>query len=265
MSDAPALLVENNNAIRTLKLNRPDVLNAFNDELLESLVRETKAAAKDDSVRCVVISAGGRAFCSGQDLDTVKDRMNDPNAPELGQHLRRLYNPIIKNIRTMEKPVIAAVNGVAAGAGCSLALAADLRIAAESAAFIEVFVNVGLVPDSGSTFTLPRLVGMGKAMEMAFTGQKVTAADALQFGLVNRVVPDDQLAEATNKLATKLANLPTRAIGLTKRAFNKAWTAGLEDQLEYEAFLQTTAGQSEDHHEGVQAFLEKRKPLFKGK
>ncbi len=265
MSEQPALLIENNGAIRTLKLNRPDVLNAFNNDLLDTLVKETKSAAKDDSVRCVVIAAAGRAFCSGQDLDSVKQMIEDPDAPELGQHLRKRYNPIIQNLRTMEKPVIAAVNGVAAGAGCSLALAADLRIAAESASFIEVFVNVGLVPDSGSTFTLPRLVGMGKAMEMAFTGQKVSAADALNFGLVNQVVPDDQLEETTNKLAAKLASLPTRAIGLTKRAFNKAWSANLEDQLEYEAFLQTTAGQTEDHTEGVRAFLEKRKPEFKGR
>lgn len=272
-----ALLLENQGAVRTLRLNRPDVLNAFNDELLAALGKEVKAAAKDESVRCLVIAAAGRAFCSGQDLDSVKVRMNldggagsadaksgSPPKWELGGHLRTLYNPMIAAIRTMEKPVIASVNGVAAGAGCSLALACDLRVAAQSATFMEVFVNVGLVPDSGSTFTLPRLVGVARAMEMAFTGRKVTADEALQWGLVNQIVPDDDLPTATMKLAEKLASLPTRAIGLTKRAFNRAWTADLDDQLEYEAFLQTTAGQTRDHIEGVKAFLEKRKPAFLG-
>lgn len=258
------VLVKNDGAVRTLQLNRPDVLNAFNDDLLITLGKEVKAASKDDSVRCLVIAAAGRAFCSGQDLDTVKERMDDSDAPELGVHLRKLYNPMILNLRAMEKPVIASVNGVAAGAGCSLALACDLRIASESASFIEVFINVGLVPDSGSTWTLPRLIGMSRAMEMAFTGRKLGAAEALQIGLVNQVVTDNQLAEATNKLAKKLATLPTRGIGLTKRAMNHADGVGLEDQLEYEAFLQTTAGKTHDHAEGVQAFLAKRKPVFRG-
>ena len=266
MSDTPlTVLVENDGAVRTLRLNRPDVLNAFNDAMLVSLGTEVKAAAKDDSVRCVVIAAAGRAFCSGQDLDTVKQRMNDPNAPQLGEHLRRLYNPMITTLRTMEKPVIASVNGVAAGAGCSLALACDLRVAASSASFIEVFINVGLVPDCGSTFTLPRLVGMSRAMELAFTGRKVPADEALRIGLVNQVVPDQELNTATMKLAGKLASMPTRGIGLTKRAFNRSWTAGLEDQLEYEAYLQTTAATTADHIEGVTAFLEKRQPQFKGR
>lgn len=266
MSDGqPSVLVENEGAVRTLRMNRPDVLNAFNDDLLTTLAKEVKLAAKDDSVRCLVIAAAGRAFCSGQDLDTVKERMADPNAPELGQHLRKHYNPLILNLRTMEKPVIASVNGVAAGAGCSLALACDLRIAAESASFIEVFINVGLVPDSGSTFTLPRLVGMGRAMEMCFTGRKIGAEEALRIGLVNQVAADDELAATTTKLASKLAKMPTRGIGMTKRALNRAWTSDLPDQLEYEAHLQTTAGQTEDHIEGVKSFLEKRKPVFKGR
>jgi 2-(1,2-epoxy-1,2-dihydrophenyl)acetyl-CoA isomerase len=260
----PVLLVENDGAVRTLRLNRPDVLNAFNDELLAAMLAESKNAAKDDAVRCLVIAAAGRAFCSGQDLDTVRERMNDPNAPELGVHIRKYYNPITLTLRTMEKPVIAAVNGVAAGAGCSLALACDLRIAAASASFVEVFINVGLVPDTGSTYTLPRLVGMARAMEMAFTGRKVTSEEALSIGLINQLVPDQDLDAATRKLASKLASLPTKGIGLTKRAFNRSWTNELEAQLEYEAALQTTAGQTADHHEGVTAFLEKRKPEFKG-
>ncbi len=259
------VLVENEGGVRTLRLNRPDVLNAFNDEMLSALGKAVKAAAKDDGVRCLVIAAAGRAFCSGQDLDSVKARMNDPNAPELGGHLRKLYNPMILALRTMEKPVVASVNGVAAGAGCSLALACDLRVAGASASFIEVFINVGLVPDCGSTFTLPRLVGMSRAMEMAFTGRKVGAEEALAMGLVNRVVPDEELPGETMRFAQKLASLPTRGIGLTKRAFNKAWSAELDEQLEYEAFLQTTAGQTDDHIEGVTAFLEKRKPAFTGR
>jgi 2-(1,2-epoxy-1,2-dihydrophenyl)acetyl-CoA isomerase len=263
MSDV--VQVENKGAVRTLRLNRPDVLNAFNDEMLAALLKETKAAAKDDSVRCLVIAAAGRAFCSGQDLDSVKERIGDPDAPELGHLLRTYYNPTVMAIRTMEKPVIASVNGVAAGAGCSLALAADLRVVGENASFIEVFVNVGLIPDAGSTFALPRLIGMSRAMELAFTGRKVAAAEALTMGLVNQVVADDELAGATMKLADKLASLPTRAIGLTKRAFNRSWTADLASQLDYEAMLQSTAGQTTDHIEGVTAFLEKRKPVFLGK
>ncbi len=266
MSDnQPCLLVENEGPVRVLRMNRPGVLNAFNDDLLIALGKEAKAAARDDSVRCVVLAAAGRAFCAGQDLDTVKERLGDPNAPELGEHLRKHYNPLILSLRTMEKPVIASVNGVAAGAGCSLALACDMRIAGESAGFIEAFIKVGLVPDSGSTFTLPRLVGMGRAMEMGYTGRKVKAGEALSIGLVNQVVPDSELESATSALAGRLALLPTRAIGLTKRAFNKAWNADLADQLEYEAFLQSTAGKTSDHEEGVRAFLEKRAPQFKGK
>ncbi len=265
MTPTPQVLaIENDEAVRTLRLNRPEVLNAFNDELLTALGKEAKAAAKDDGVRCLVIAASGRAFCSGQDLDTVRERMNDPQAGELGAHLRKLYNPLIQTLRTMEKPVLASVNGVAAGAGCSLALAADLRLAGASASFIEAFINVGLVPDSGSTFMLPRLIGLGRAMEMAISGRKVRAEEALQIGLVNQVVPDDELAGATKALAKKLAESPTKGIGLTKRALNRSWLANLEDQLEYEAFLQTTAGETDDHPEGVRAFLEKRPPVFRG-
>ncbi len=258
------LLVENEGAVRTLCLNRPESLNALDNELLTALGRAVADADKDKSVRCLILTGAGRGFSSGQDLADVAARYQSPEPIELGAHLREKYNPLIVRLRTIEKPVIAAVNGVAAGAGCSLALACDLRLAAESASFIEAFVNVGLVPDSGSTFMLPRLIGIARAMEMACTGRKVTAAEALQIGLVNQVVPDDQLAGATKKLADKLAGLPTRAIGLTKRAINAAWTSDLETQLDYEAMLQTTAGQTKDHREGVTAFLEKRSAKFTG-
>ena len=260
----PKLLIENDGAVRILRLNRPESLNAVDNELLTALGRAVADADKDKTVRCVVLTGAGRGFSSGQDLADVAARYTTNEPIELGSHLRERYNPIITRLRTIEKPVIASVNGVAAGAGCSLALACDIRIAAESASFIEAFVNVGLVPDSGSTFMLPRLIGVSRAMEMAFTGRKIAAPEALQIGLVNQLVPDDQLAAATKKLADKLAGLPTRAIGLTKRAINASWRSDIETQLDYEAMLQTTAGQTHDHREGVTAFLEKRSPKFTG-
>ncbi|MEK6798200.1 MAG: enoyl-CoA hydratase-related protein, partial [Planctomycetota bacterium] len=194
----------------------------------------------------------------------VAGRYKSSEPLELGAHLRAHYNPIIAKIRTMEKPVVAAVNGVAAGAGCSLALACDMRIAAESASFVEAFIHVGLVPDCGSTFFLPRLVGLARALEVAMTGRKIKSDEALRLGLVSQVVPDADLFSATTKLATQLATLPTRAIGMTKRALNAAWRADIEGHLDYEAMLQTTAGQTKDHHEGVIAFLEKRPAKFVG-
>lgn len=258
------VLVENDGGVRTITLNRPEVYNAFSEGLLIALGKAVRDAAKDKSVRCLVITGAGKAFCSGQDLAELKERYQSDEPLELGRHLRKTYNPLIAQLRTMEKPVIAAVNGVAAGAGCSLALACDLRIAAESASFMQAFVHVGVVPDSGGTFMLPRLVGVARAMEMAFTGRKVKAAEAQVMGLVNQIVPDDELASTTADLAKQLAALPTRAIGLTKRAINAAWTNDLETHLDYEAMLQTTAGKTKDHREGVVAFIEKRKPVFTG-
>jgi 2-(1,2-epoxy-1,2-dihydrophenyl)acetyl-CoA isomerase len=251
--------------ICTITLNRPDKLNAFNDQLTTELHDALKAAEKDPTVRVVVLTGSGRAFSSGQDLDDLKAKYVPGYVPSLGDDLRRRYNPIIKRIREMDKPVIAAVNGVAAGAGCSLALACDMRIASDQAAFIEVFINVGLIPDSGSTFMLPRLVGLGKAMELCCSGNKVDASEALRIGLVNQVVPAAELESATAKLAGKLATLPGRALALTKRLLNQSLQNDLECQLELEAYDQETAGTTADHHEGVMAFLEKRKPTFQGK
>ncbi len=265
MSDnTPTLLVTDDDGIRTLTLNRPDVLNAFNDTMLAAIGKALRAAEKDKSVRCLVITGGGRAFSSGQDLGDVKERYKSDEPIELGSHLRDRYHPIINKIRTMEKPIIAAVNGVAAGAGCSLALAADMRIGAESASFIQAFIHVGLVPDSGSTFMLPRLIGPARAFEMACTGRKIKSDEALRIGLINRVVADDALQGETIELARRLASLPPVGIGLTKRAINAAWANDLPTQLDYEAMLQTTAGRTRDHREGVTAFLEKRKPKFTG-
>lgn len=261
----PPILVSNDGAVRTITLNRPDALNACNNELLAELAKAVRDAERDDAVRCLVLTGAGRGFCSGQDLADVAHRYKSPEPIELGSHLRERYHGTIVKLRTMEKPVVAAVNGVAAGAGCSLALACDVRIAGESASFIEAFVNVGLVPDCSSTFMLPRLVGLSRALDIAFTGRKVKSDEALRIGLVNQVVADEELMSATHEYAKKLASLPTRAIGLTKRAMNASLRNDLEAQLEYEAMLQTTAGQTADHREGVTAFLEKRSPTFVGR
>ncbi|MFQ5463853.1 MAG: enoyl-CoA hydratase-related protein [Phycisphaerae bacterium] len=260
----PMVLVKDDGAVRTLTLSRPDVLNAFNTDLLKALGKAVKNAAKDATVRCLVITGAGRAFCSGQDLAEVADKYTGDEPIELGDHLCNLYNPMIKTMRTMEKPVIAGVNGVAAGAGASLALACDLRIASDGASFMQAFVHVGVVPDSGSTFMLPRLVGFSRALELAITGRKVKADEALRIGLINQIVEADDFADRLREFASTLAHMPTKAIGLTKRAINAAWNNDLARQLDYEAMLQTTAGQSHDHREGVVAFLEKRKPNFTG-
>ena len=263
-NDDRIILVKNEGGVRTITLNRPEVLNAFSGDLLAALGRAVRGAAEGKAIRCLVITGAGRAFCSGQDLAEYAGRLESSDPIDLEKRLRDEYNPIITSIRTMEKPVIASVNGVAAGAGCSLALACDMRIAAESASFIEAFIKVGLVPDCGSTFMLPRLVGMSRAMELAITGRKVPASEAVELGLVNRVVPDKELLAETMKLAEQLASLPTRAIGLTKRAINAAWTNEFKTQLELEAKLQALATLTDDHREGVRAFLEKRRPHFTG-
>ena len=254
------LLVDDKDAIRTITLNRPEVFNAFNETLKAELADALKAADRDAAVRCLVITGAGRAFCAGQDL---KDRAVQ-TVTSLGDSLRSTYNPIVLRIRTMEKPVIAAVNGVAAGAGCSLALACDLRVASDKASFVEAFVKVGLVPDSGATFLLPRMVGLSKALELAITGDALDAGTAQGLGLVASVVSSDELMTATMDLAIRLAQGATRAIGLTKRAMNRALTLDLEAALNYEADLQEIAGRTHDFKEGVQAFVEKRQPQFTG-
>lgn len=260
------LLVETAGNVCTVTLNRPDSLNSLNETMTGELAKIVQELQRDAQVRCVVLTGAGRAFSSGQDLKDLKGRYSSPKpALHLAEELRRRYNPVITGLRGLEKPVLAAVNGVAAGAGLSLALACDLRIASEKAFFIEAFVNVGLVPDAASTFFLPRLVGLGKAMEMCFTGEKVSAADALAVGLVNRVVPAEELMKATQELAARLAKLPTRAIGLMKGLLYRSFDSDLDRQLEAEAIAQETAGLTADHREGVLAFFEKRAPLFEGK
>jgi len=246
--------------VLTLTLNRPEALNSFNVEMKEALLAAFKDATRDRAVRVVVLTGAGRAFSAGQDL---KERQA-PSVADLGTELRQRYNPIVLAMRRLEKPVIGAINGVAAGAGISVALACDIRIAAENATFIEVFGRVGLVPDTGSTWFLPRLVGYAKAAEMMFTTDPVDATNAERIGLVNRVVPADRLLEVTSTLASRLAQAAPLALALAKRALNRSLESGLDEALEYEAQLQSIAGRSKDHAEGVAAFVEKRPPWFTG-
>jgi len=244
----------------TVTLDRPDALNALTVAMKGELLGALRAVGRDPEVRAVILTGSGRAFCAGQDL---KERL-EPDAPPLEVELRECYNPIVRAIRELPQPVIAAVNGVAAGAGASLAFACDLRIAASSASFVLAFGRIGLVPDAGATWLLPRLVGAGRAAEMALLGDRVPAADAERWGLVSRVVPDEALLAAARAMAQQLAGMAPRAIALTKRALRRAAEASLEESLEYEAILQGMAGRTHDHSEGVAAFVEKRAPRFRG-
>jgi len=246
-------------AILTITLNRPDVLNAFNADLHRAL-SAALAEAQADEVRAVVITGAGRGFCVGQDLTEFREAPGD-----IGERLRGNYHPNILALRKLEKPVLAAVNGPAAGAGLSFACACDLRLAAASATFVPAFINIGLVPDSGGTYFVRRLLGTARAFEWMTSGRRLSATEALEWGLVSEVVEDEQLAERTAERAAELAAMPTRGVGLTKRLFDHAENATLEEQLELEAQLQTTATQTADFREGVDAFLEKREPRFEGR
>ena len=245
--------------VATLTLNRPDSLNALSAELRGELLKAFRACARDDAVRAVILTGAGRGFCSGADL------RGGSGERDFRRVLEREYNPLIRSIRDLRKPVIAAVNGVAAGAGVSLALACDLVYAAEEARFIQAFVKIGLVPDSGSTRTLVRSLGRHRAAQLMFSGEPMSAAEARDAGLVNVVVPGDQLSGTVREAAARLAAAPTRAIGLAKRAINAAEDASLDESLALEAQLQELAGRTEDHAEGVAAFTEKREPKFVGR
>jgi 2-(1,2-epoxy-1,2-dihydrophenyl)acetyl-CoA isomerase len=246
--------------VLTLTLNRPDALNSLTVEMKEGLLAALKDAARNKEVRVVVLTGAGRAFSAGQDL---KER-SGPDVNDLGTELRTRYNPIILAMRRLEKPIIGAINGVAAGAGISVALACDIVLASDKASFMEAFGRVGLVPDTGSSWFLPRLVGPARAAEMMFTADSVDAATAERIGLINRVVPADSLMDEANALAARLAQAAPIALALAKRALNRALTSTLEDALEFEAQLQSIAGRSADHTEGVAAFVEKRPPNFNG-
>ena len=254
------IIYEKANGVATITLNRPQALNAFVPQMNKEVLEALKDGDRDAAVRCFVVTGAGRAFCAGQDL---KDRTPDQKG-SLGSSLREKYNPMIRQIRQTEKIVIAAINGVAAGAGCNLALACDLRVASEEAQFIQSFVRVGLAPDSGGSFILPRLVGFSKAMELLLLGEPVDAHEAQRIGLVAKVFPAAEFAASTKEITERVARAP-RGIGLIKRAVNHAMLPGLESDLEYEAHLQEIAGRSADYDEGVRAFLEKRTPVFTGK
>lgn len=246
--------------VATITLNRPEVYNALNDGITYELQDAVKLLTRDELVRVVVITGAGKAFCSGQDL---KAAASEPNR-SFRESLEKRYNPLIRGLREMPKPVIARLNGVAAGAGCSIALACDLIVASDTAQLIEVFINIGLVPDSGSTYFLPRRVGMAKAFEWCTMGTRISATEALEAGLINKVVPAESLDEAVASYTDYYKNAPTKSIGLIKKMLAKSHGASLAEMLEYEALCQEIAGGTHDYREGVTAFLEKRKAIFKG-
>jgi 2-(1,2-epoxy-1,2-dihydrophenyl)acetyl-CoA isomerase len=245
-------------AVLTITLNRPDVLNALNRAVHEGLAAALKEA-RDPEVRAVVLTGAGRGFCVGQDLTEFREAPGD-----IADRLRASYHPNVLALRALEKPVIAAVNGAAAGAGLSIACACDIRIASDAATFVPAFINIGLVPDSGGTYFIARLLGPARAFEWMSSGRRLTAAEAHVWGLVSEVVEADSLGVRVGDLAAQLAAMPTRGIGMTKRLFDRAGESTLEEQLELEAQLQSAATKTEDFREGVAAFLEKREPRFTG-
>jgi 2-(1,2-epoxy-1,2-dihydrophenyl)acetyl-CoA isomerase len=247
-------------AVATITLNRPDALNALTIPMKRDLLAAFRAVGRDRAVRAVVLTGAGRAFCAGQDL---KERL-EPDAPPLAVELRERYNPIIRAMRALDQPIVGAINGVAAGAGASLAFACDIRLASDLAAFRLAFGRIGLVPDSGATWFLPRLVGPARAAELALLDEPLSAADAVRIGLVARVVPSEALAGEARTVALRLAALAPKALALTKHGLDRGWTVGLEAALDDEAYRQGIAGSSADHQEGIAAFLEKRQPQFRG-
>jgi len=262
MSDGESILVHLEEQILFITLNRPDVLNSFNRPMGASFHKTLERAAADPDVRCLLITGAGRAFCAGQDLAEALPPDQEP--PDIRDIIRDTYNPAIRGIRGIEKPVICAVNGVAAGAGANLALACDFVLASEKAGFIQAFSKIALIPDSGGTFFLPRLVGLARATEMAFLGDRIGPQQALDWGLIYRTCSPDDLTQESTQLARKLAAGPTRAYGLIKRAFNSSLSNTLDDQLELERELQGMAAQGDDYREGVTAFQEKRAARFQG-
>ncbi|MFN4257177.1 MAG: enoyl-CoA hydratase-related protein [Saprospiraceae bacterium] len=248
------------NAVARLTFDRPQVFNSMHHAMRQEILSALYLCEKDPEVRAVYITGNGRAFCAGEDLQEV----TDPNGPSLAEIISTGYNPIVLKIRTMEKPVVCAVNGVAAGAGANIALACDITVATQSASFTQAFSKIGLIPDSGGTWTLPRLVGLQRATALMMLSEKISAAEAAAMGMIWKVFPDETFADDSLKIAETLATMPTRGLGLTKRALNQAFTNDFEGQLQVEDELQTVAGQTRDYREGVAAFLEKRRPVFVG-
>lgn len=259
MSKSIQLKVENKVAYITF--NRPEVFNSFNREMAFSLQETLDACEANKDVRAIVLTGNGKAFCAGQDLKEVTDPDLNPGFKKI---LEEHYNPIITRIRSIKKPIIGAINGVAAGAGANIALACDIVVAHEKVSFIQAFSLIGLVPDSAGTYFLPRLIGFQKALALAMLGDKIGAEEAEKMGMIYKCVPTEEFEETISKLALKLANMPTKALGMIKELFNKSMTNDLESQLALESKLQIEAAQSDDYKEGVAAFIEKRKPNFKG-
>ncbi|WP_163517284.1 enoyl-CoA hydratase-related protein [Gelidibacter japonicus] len=257
-----SILLEIKNSVAYITLNRPEVFNSFNREMALRLQDTLDACEKNDEVRAIVLTGNGKAFCAGQDLKEV-------TSPELNPGFKKIleehYNPIITRIRSIKKPIIGAINGVAAGAGANIALACDIVVAHEKVSFIQAFSLIGLVPDSAGTFFLPRLIGFQKALALAMLGDKVSAEEADKMGMLYKVLPLESFEQEVNELALKLANMPTKALGMIKELFNTSMTNDLEAQLAMESKFQIEAAQTEDYAEGVAAFVEKRKPNFKGK
>jgi 2-(1,2-epoxy-1,2-dihydrophenyl)acetyl-CoA isomerase len=247
-------------ATLTISLNRPERANAFNFEMIAELRTALEQTARDSQIRCVVLTGAGNSFSAGHDITEMLAAQGQDISYR--EHLEETYNPLILQIRRLEKPVIGAVNGPVAGAGLGVALACDLRVAAETASFTVGFTGIGLVPDSAVSLLLPALIGLGRTTEFTFTNQPITATQALEWGMVNQVVPRDKLAETVAKLTAGLAAGPTGAYGLTKRLFNQNVLPNLEEALKFEGEIQETASKSEEHFEGVRAFMEKRKPSY---
>lgn len=264
MEGAATILTELKDSVLRLRLNRPEKLNAFNDEMHMALRGCLERAHADRDIRAVLLTGSGRAFCAGEDLGEQDPRKAN-EAPDLGQTLETFYNPNLRLIRTLEKPVICAVNGVAAGAGANIALACDIVLAARSARFIQAFAKIGLIPDAGGTWSLSRILGEPRAKALALTAEPLEAATAAQWGLIWKVVEDAELADEASRLALSLASGPTVGLGLIKRAIQAATENSFDAQLDLERDLQREAGRSADYNEGVTAFLEKRKPDFKGR
>lgn len=255
------LITSLTNGVYRIVLNRPEVYNSFNQSMAFALQKELDYCDSNHEIRAIVISGSGKAFCAGQDLAEI----TDPNGPELDSIVREHFNPIILKIRAIEKPIIAAINGVAAGAGANIALSCDITIAKKSASFIQAFSKIGLIPDSGGTYFLPRIIGTQKAMALMMTGDKISAEDAEKMNMIYKCVDDDDFENTIIAFSEKLAEMPTRGLGMTKKAVNTSFSNSLKEQLELEEKLQTEAGNTADFSEGVQAFLEKRKAKFTGK